>query len=224
MLKAGGRGVNGVPATVFQFVSLLACGGRGFYCRRMKRISLLLIGLTLAALTPTMRGQDAATEERLNKINGLVQDLIEDKANMKKQLEAMAKEVQALREQGSSASSAASAEDLKRLAEKVQEIDRKREADKDLILKELEQLGKAISASRARSTPPPRNDSGGSSTPAEKGYEYVVQSGDTLSAIAAAYKEQGVKVTVDDIIKANPGLKATSLSVGKKIFIPAPSK
>jgi LysM repeat protein len=191
----------------------------------MKRISILLIGLTLTAFTPSLRAQDAATEERLNKLNGLVQDLVEDKANMKKQLDALAKEIQALREQGSGASSAASAEDLKRLAAQVQEIDRKREADKELILKNIEKLREAIAAAgRARQTPSGGSGGGTTSSPAEKGYEYVVQTGDTLSAIATAYREQGVKVTVDDIIKANPGLKATSLTVGKKIFIPAPAK
>ena len=186
-----------------------------------------MVGLALATLLPTARAQDAATEERLNKLNGLVQDLVEDKANMKKQLDVLAKEVQALREQNSNASGAANAEDLKRLAEQVKEIDRKREADKDLILKEIDKLGKAIgAAARARQTAtPPKTDSGsGASSGAEKGYEYVVQSGDTLSAIAAAYKDQGVKVTPDDILKANPGLKANSLTVGKKIFIPAPAK
>jgi LysM repeat protein len=185
----------------------------------MKRISLLLISLTLALAAPGLRAQDAATEERLNKLNGLVQDLVEDKANLRKQLDALAKEVQTLREQSSNAAGAASAEDLRRLAEKLQEIDRKREADKELILKEIERLGKSV-ASRPRTPTPPTGGGGGS----ERGYEYVVQSGDTLSAIVSAYREQGVKVTVEDILKANPGLKATSLVVGKKIFIPAPAK
>lgn len=195
----------------------------------MKRFSLLLTGLALVCSSPAVRAQDAATEERLNKLNGLVQDLLEDKANLKKQLDVISKEVQSLRENSSSSAGMASTDDLKRLAEKVQEIDRKREADKELILKEIEKLGKSISAAgRSRQSAPPatKGDSGGGSGAgsAEKGYEYVVQSGDTLSAIAAAYKEQGVKVTVDQILKANPGLKPSSLVVGKKIFIPAPAK
>jgi len=190
----------------------------------MKRISFLLIGLTLATLTPTVRAQDAATEERLNKLNGLVQDLVEDKANMKKQIDVLAKEITSLREQGSRAPSAASAEDLRKLAEKIQEIDHKREADKELILKEIEKLAKTLKDGRPRLTPTPANSGSGTAAPADKGYEYVVQTGDTLSAIVTAYREQGVKITVEDILKANPGLKATSLSVGKKIFIPAPPK
>jgi len=212
------------PSTLL-IVSLLAPAEGGFYCRRMKRFSILLLGLTLVNLTPSLRAQDAATEERLNKLNGLVQDLVEDKAHMKKQLDVLAKEIAALREQGSSTPSAASAEDLRKLAEKIQEIDRKREADKELILKEIEKLGKTIAAPRPRpSTPAANTGTGPAPADKEKGYEYVVQSGDTPSAIAAAYREQGVKITADDILKANPGLKATSLPVGKKIFIPAPAK
>ena len=40
--------------------------------------------------------------------------------------------------------------------------------------------------------------------------------------IIAAYKEKGIKITVDQILKANPGLKADKLRVGQKIWIPSP--
>ena len=58
----------------------------------------------------------------------------------------------------------------------------------------------------------------------QKGYDYTIQRGDTLLAIAKAYREQGIKVTTDQILKANPGLDPKSLIVGKKIFIPAPGQ
>ena len=57
---------------------------------------------------------------------------------------------------------------------------------------------------------------------AEKGYDYVIQKGDTLSIIALAYREKGIKITSEQILKANPGLKPNSLRVGQKVFIPAP--
>jgi phage tail protein X len=50
----------------------------------------------------------------------------------------------------------------------------------------------------------------------------VIKSGDTLDAVALAYREKNIKVTVAQILSANPGLKAGRLIVGKKIFIPAP--
>ena len=49
-----------------------------------------------------------------------------------------------------------------------------------------------------------------------------MQPGDSLGAIAKAYRDQGVKVTTKDILNANPGLDPTKLYVGKKIFIPDP--
>ena len=52
--------------------------------------------------------------------------------------------------------------------------------------------------------------------------EYVVQSGDTLDAIAQAYREKNIKVTVAQILNANPGLKPERMKVGQTIFIPAP--
>jgi len=61
-------------------------------------------------------------------------------------------------------------------------------------------------------------------TPAapDKGhYEYTIHEGDTLNAIAKAYSDQGVHITTDQILKANPGLKERSLRVGQKIVIPA---
>jgi LysM repeat protein len=58
----------------------------------------------------------------------------------------------------------------------------------------------------------------------ENGYERTIAAGDTLSVIAAAYRDQGIKVTSDQILKANPGLDPKNLKVGQKIFIPAPAQ
>ena len=58
----------------------------------------------------------------------------------------------------------------------------------------------------------------------ERGYEYKLVAGDTLLIIAKAYRDQGVKVTADQILKANPGLDPKNLKAGQKIFIPAPAQ
>ena len=55
-----------------------------------------------------------------------------------------------------------------------------------------------------------------------KVFPYTIQSGDTIDAIVAAYKEKDIKITVAQILAANPGLKADRLRVGQKIYIPAP--
>jgi LysM repeat protein len=118
-------------------------------------------------------------------------------------------------------------EDLSRLAEAIKAVDRKRMDDAEKIHAELLNLRKVLEA------PPPQSKKSSVTTPKdtpvtgkpstqEKGFEHVVKSGETLDAIALGCKEQNIKVTVAQILKANPGLKAERLKVGQKIFIPAP--
>jgi LysM repeat protein len=182
----------------------------------MKRIFILLFALGVAA---SLHAQDAAVEERLNKLSGQVEDLLAAQAVQQKRLAELAKELADLREQQNHPNTAyATAEDLKRLAEKIQELDGKREADKELILREIEKLGKTAVVAKpvvAAASQPAGNDNG---------YEYVIQPNDTLSAIVKAYRQKKIKVTVDQILKANPGLDPKHLQLGQKIFIPAPSK
>lgn len=169
------------------------------------------------------RAQDAAIEERLNKLSGYIEDLLAAQAEQQKRIAALSREIESLREQINRPSVGyASAEDVRKLAEKIQEIDQKRLADNEKILKELERLarlGSARAASPDVKPVEPKPASGPAT--AEKGYEYVIQSGDTLSGIVAACREKGLKVTVERILKANPGLKERSLRPGQKIFIPA---
>ena len=196
----------------------------------MKRIFLpIIISLALFA-TPALRAQDAAVEERLNQLSGKVEDMVAANAKLQNQLESLAKEVQELRDQQNHpAGNYATQDDVKRLAEKVQEIDRNREKDKQLILEKLEGLGKTISGpARPPKNPtgaPPKDTSSAtdkSGTPDQKGFEYVIQPDDNLGKIVKAYREKNIKVTVDQILKANPSLDEYHMSVGKKIWIPAP--
>ena len=193
----------------------------------MKRIFLSVLFSTLAVTT--VFGQDA-TQAQIDRLNGQIQDLLAAQEQQTKRIEALAKDISDLRDKVNApqVSDSASREDLKNLAEKVQEIDRKRQEDKELILKEIRKLGDVAASApvKTKSKPAPVTDdatpSAASDTP-QKGYYYTVQSGDTLAAIAKAYRDQGVKVTTTQILKANPGLDAAKLYVGKKIFIPDPN-
>lgn len=188
----------------------------------MKKILFLTL---FAALTAApVSGQDA-TQQQIDKISGQIQDLLDAQALQTKRLDALEKSVSDLRDKVNApqVSDSASRDDLKQLAEQVQEIDKKRQADRDLILKELEKLGK-ISGAPSRKSAPVATSSDESPTPVpQKGYEYKVQAGNTISAIAKAYQDQGVKVTAGDILKANPKVDPTKLYVGQKIFIPDPN-
>lgn len=177
---------------------------------------------------PALRAQDAANDERYNKLAGQIEDLRSSQDALSRKLESIAKDIDALRGQTEKQPSAnlASEEDLKRLAEAVKEIDRKRIDDNEKIRTELKGLGRTLAASpiSAHKSPAPVEDGSAKSkaTVPDKGYPYEVKKGDTLSLIVKAYCDNNIKVTMDQVLKANPGLKPEKMRVGQKIFIPAP--
>jgi septal ring factor EnvC (AmiA/AmiB activator) len=189
----------------------------------MRKISLWLFIFTFTVFTSGVaRAQDAAAQQQIDKLSGQVQDILDAQAAQGKRVDALEKQIAELSEKMNQPASgdSANADDLKKLAAQVQEIDKKRQADNEKILQELEKLGKAggtmtrkpPTISTTTDNPPP-------GTP-QKGYYYTIKEKDTVAAIAKAYRAQGVKVTTDQILKANPGLNPNSLIVDKKIFIP----
>jgi len=179
----------------------------------MKRF--LLICLLMVNFVPLVPAEEAATQEQLDRLRAEVTALQTANVDLQKRLTDVLKELQELKTQTSKPTgSYAGADDVKQLAEAIKEVDRKREADRELILGELKKLSKVAAAPTAVER----------SAPAERGYEYVVQQDDTISAIVKAYNEKGVKVSTDDVLKANPNLKPTSMRVGQKIFIPNPGR
>ena len=184
--------------------------------------------MVVMIIFPT-RAQDVALlDERVKQLLGKIENLEEANSGQKKQIEALVKEIQSLREhqQNVPTTGFASSEDLRELARKVQEIEEKRKSDRAYLEREFERLAKLAGAK----TSPPKNIER-EKPPANhnplpgKGVEHVIASCDFISTIAAAYsKELGVKITSDMILRANPGLKAERMIVGKKILIPVPEK
>src|SRR5215510_12832801 len=104
----------------------------------MKRISLFLAAAMLVA-PAALQAQDSAVDERLNKLAGQIKDLIEAKDAQNKRIEELAKGLRELQDQQNRPKgSYASQEDLKRLAQNLQEIDRKRQEDNELIIKKID--------------------------------------------------------------------------------------
>jgi len=197
----------------------------------MRKISFWLFILAFAAFTTGVaRAQDAATQQQIDQINGRIQDLIDAQAAQGKRLATLEKSVSDLQDKLNqpAANSGASPDDLNKLAEQVKELAKKQQDDNDLVLKELEKLGKTGGGTASHKLPaavaPAPTDSSTTANTGEKqnGFWQPVGSGDTISAIAKAYQDKGIKVTVEQILAANPGLNPGKLKVGQKIWIPKP--
>jgi LysM repeat protein len=195
----------------------------------MKRFIFAALLAVLAAPSPATA--DAATDEKLNQLTGKIEDLIASQEAQRKRISELSKEIDNLREQmGKPSGNYADKEDLKRLGEAIKEVDKKRLEDYDKIHKDLLKISNLAASGgstpgprppRPASTEPPTSDKGAAGDKAT--FEpYVVQPGDTLDAIVQAYKAKNIKITVAQIMKANPGLIPEKMHVGQKITIPAP--
>ncbi len=176
-----------------------------------------------ARLSADVQALQSANEDLQNKINGLVE------------------EIRKLRdEQAQQSGRAVSGDDVKHLAEKIEEVDKKRADDKAAITEEVRNsiagLEKALgSGGGGAAVPPPRATPKPvvkDTTPppnVENGFVYTVQSGDSLSAIVHAYnvdfKSKGMKpITLKQARDANPTVDWGKLRVGQKIVIPRPAE
>jgi len=201
----------------------------------MKRISVGVIVFTLwLAWVSPCHAQDPSNaaaiaaqqeaEERHKKLSAALDDLKEAHAEQAKRLLALEKELQRLRGESALATGRyASAEDLKQLGEKIKEVDAKRQADNEKVLSALEKLAKSVAAPRLAeaTTPPPRATSAAPRGANDKGgYSYEVRANDTLSGIVKAYRDQGVKVTLKQVMEANPKVNPSKLRPGDKVWIP----
>ena len=105
----------------------------------MKKISVWLSILVFtAALAPA---QESATQQQLDKLSGQIQDVQDALRLQDQRIAALEKQVGELRDKVNTPASTpdyASNADLKKLAEQVQEIDRKRADDREVILSQLE--------------------------------------------------------------------------------------
>lgn len=183
-------------------------------------------------------------DEDYKRLEDAVQGLIASQASLREQLSAAKEEIRRLHEEIEhnkvNPTSFAAAEDVRELTKKLKEVDEKRQADKDLILRtiktENEQTIKSVkdllqSLPTVHDSPPPATKPVRSHTKekVEKTEkvkegpqsEYVVQKGDSLSKIVAGLQKEGVKVTQEQILQANPKLKPNNLLYGQKIIIPA---
>ncbi len=185
----------------------------------------------------------AAKEDAEDRYKRLVADLQEVQADnqaMHSEITSLKQEIQNLRDaQSHGPDISGIQDDLKKLAQAIQEVDKKRLEDKDAIAEQINAAVRKLESSLGGNAPPPTiptphtgpqdsGKSGGTESPAvENGYSYTIQSGDTLGAVVAAYnknyKSQGLKtITLRQAMEANPHVNWGRLKVGQKIIIPRP--
>jgi len=154
------------PGAPGQTLTLALASGR-FYFRGMKPISFFWPARTCCCSPLSLRtappgaAEREAAEENYKLLSSAVNGLTTGQVDLQRRLGALADEIRALRAQDNKIDTSrfVTRDELNRLVESVKEIDRKREADKKLILDEFEELKKDLRkmlSAPASAPPPPR--------------------------------------------------------------------
>ena len=190
-------------------------------------IVITITGIINPAITRAQNSslQNRALIENVNRLQGQLEDLLQSYNALKKEVDILQIELRKTRAESlKSKPDSITKSDIEELTKAIREVDRKRSADKELILKEIRNIARN---SNNNSRPIPTTPSTTNRKP-QKGFEHTVQSGETISAIIAAYNEQlkiegGKKrITLNSVLKANPKLNPRSIQIGQILFIPDP--
>ncbi|MCO5068376.1 MAG: LysM peptidoglycan-binding domain-containing protein [Kiritimatiellae bacterium] len=192
---------------------------------RAKHLLSIVTLLSLPFLTGCLATYDSQQSQMEAALQADMRILQEENQRLKGRVESFDLEIERLTRNVDAirtAPSGASAADVQALQQRIAQLetqlrtlDAARERDRREIIDSLSSKLTAAVASRPapRPTSPPPTRRGGT----QEGYEHVVESGQTLSAIASAYN-----VSAKSIIDANNLTKPDQLHVGQKLFIPAP--
>jgi TolA-binding protein len=172
-------------------------------------------------------------QERYERLEADLQAVQADNEDLHTKITAMEQEIDTLRQaQARAADNSGVQDELKRLADAIQEVDKKRMEDKDAIAEEIrksiggleQSLGNSAAPVHASRTKPVASEE---SPAAANGFVYTVHPGDRLDLIVSAYnadfKSKGLKtITRKQTREANPNVDWSRLRVGQKIIIPRP--
>jgi nucleoid-associated protein YgaU len=174
--------------------------------RYVQRLSLLLVLAAAGCTTMAGARRQEAEARRLM----IVRQLQSEVSRLSDRLDGLqlAQEDLYRRIEQLQGAAAAGRGDLERRVHELDTAVQATEAARAALKRELvESLPRKMAeAIRAQQPPPP---------PRQRGYEHVVEAGQTLSEIAAAY---GVRVQV--VVEANNLRSADNIRVGQKLFIP----
>ena len=216
--------------------------------RKLFVLALLMAFVPHARLSaqqdsPTAAAEREQAEERHRTLTKRLDGIEESFAALQKNVTALRDEVRRLKDDLDRSKSrnegTATQESIKYLAEKIEEVDKKRMADNEKMLKNLEKFRKSLLDSPGDSRTGPSPPSGGNppkggnaggtakTNPDGKqtGYLYKIKANDTLAGILAVLRrEKGIVLTQKQMDEANPGVNWNKLKIGQEIFIPAPTQ
>lgn len=144
-------------------------------------------------------------------------DVLKEKMSIiQAEQQALARDLEATRRAPSEDAAARARVD--QLEQQIRAVNAARDGDRRQIVDDIsKKVVGLVNSSSPRAASSGRSSSGRSGGGTETGYEHEVKSGETLSAIAQAYK-----VSPGAIMKANSMKPSAILRVGQKLFIPAP--
>lgn len=165
-------------------------------------------------------------EERYRRLYAIVEDLQTANLVLQKRIESLESQlqrtIQMLEEKHAEAISTKQLDTLGvKLREDLQAIEDRRVADNQKILEELRQLAKRPLVSSDEIKNEIKTSEAVPESSVGSVYEIRVEPGYTLSAIAKKYRDEGHSVSVEDILRINPGLDPRRLQPGQIIHIPA---
>ncbi|MGE3309564.1 MAG: hypothetical protein AB7O66_06290 [Limisphaerales bacterium] len=190
----------------------------------------------------------AVVGERIIRLTAAVESLELSMASQKRQIDSLGNELSRLREEITSQGAAMQrnssqrpwSDDVKRLADAITEVDRKRAADGEQVVKVLNELKRAVAASTDVPKPSKpasgggrgsgaRGASGGDEPPADKGpdkaLEYVLEQGQLVYDVVVSFNEEAKKqgyqtLSVAEVLKFNNIKDDRRIRAGTKILLP----
>ena len=228
---------------------MLAPSGRDFYVAFMKfaAAKIVLFALLCSALPGRAQGIQVDLEE-FRRLQGEVADLRDAKTADQRRISELSRKVEQLQTALRSAEErttiklgdAITREDLKKVIDRISEVDEKRESDRKIILEEFDKLAKALSKPTISDSPRTRRQNN-RETEKEKEtekepepfegtvYPHKVEPNQTVSQIIewwnTSLKKEGLPtISYSQVKKANPKLDFNRIRVGQEILLPVPEK
>lgn len=198
----------------------------------------LLCLITVAFAAPAQTHAQVTFEvEEIRRLTGQIEDLRAALEVQQRRIQSLEREVETLRGSVNRANDQVDTkladyvtrDMLKNVVSAVEEVDRKRIKDRDVIVDEVKQQVQKLAAT-IKTIPPeePKPATGGGVVFTGTVYPHKVESGQYLSTIVDAYNERFKregkgKITIADVKKANPTININRIYVGQEILIPDPA-